>query len=85
MPNRVALILLMSIIGAFDYGCFIICDSTPGTDYYFATDMTVTELAAYFKHAECEPPQASDWSMGCYYLDFIHLKLRQLAYRPSNI
>jgi hypothetical protein len=41
----------LEYIGKSNYGCWFVCDSTPASVYYFATDMTQDELKTYFKGA----------------------------------
>lgn len=36
-------------LGKSDYGCWVVCDSNPGSTYYYATDMSVKEVTNYFK------------------------------------
>jgi hypothetical protein len=43
----------MEYLGKEDYGCWpTICDSAPGTSYYYATDMTPQEIADAFTRAK---------------------------------
>ena len=47
----------LQYVGKQDEGCWwLICDATPSTTYYFATDMTPEELVGYFRGAKpaCE-------------------------------
>lgn len=41
----------LQYIGKVDYGCWLICDSNPASTYYYATDMSVDGVIAYFKNA----------------------------------
>src|SRR5579862_4408543 len=44
----------LQYVGKQDEGCWwLICDATPSTTYYFATDMTPEELVGYFRGAKC--------------------------------
>lgn len=49
----------LEYIGKRDYGCagFWLCDSHPGTTYFYATDLTPPELATYFQKARATDPQ----------------------------
>lgn len=53
----------LEYIGKDDYGCrFGFCDSKPGSNYYYATDLNIDQIAPYFKHATLqeEPTAQSD-------------------------
>lgn len=39
----------LEYVGKSDYGCWWVCDSNPASDYYYATDMNVDDVVAYFK------------------------------------
>ena len=42
----------MEYIGKQDHGCYIgFCDSSPGSTYYYATNMTADNLKTYFTKA----------------------------------
>ena len=41
----------LEYLGKKDYGCVWICDSQPGTMYYYETGMTPKEVTDYFKKA----------------------------------
>jgi pimeloyl-ACP methyl ester carboxylesterase len=44
----------LEYVGKSSYGCWwLACDSTPGSTYYFATDMTADELSHYFRRTDC--------------------------------
>ncbi len=44
----------LEYIGKQDYGCIGLCDSAPGSDYYYATDMSVEEVVRYFKNTQLD-------------------------------
>jgi len=41
----------LEYIGKVDYGCWLICDSSPSSVYYYATDMSSSEIVRYFDKA----------------------------------
>ena len=48
----------MEYLGKEDYGCYGICDSYPGSIYYYDTDMSIEEVIDYFKRASvAEQPE----------------------------
>jgi hypothetical protein len=55
----------LEYIGEVTYGCWVICDSNPGGDYYYATDLTLDQIStALFSHASLlEPPHISSVSI----------------------
>lgn len=55
----------LEYIGKKDYGCggFIgVCDAAPGATYYYGTDMSIEEVARYFKEAETTERPLLEWS-----------------------
>lgn len=44
----------LEYIGKVDYGCWLVCDSNPASTYYYATDMSVNDVIAYFKRLHLE-------------------------------
>lgn len=42
----------MEYIGQKHYGCWLFCDSNPGTVLYYATDMSKGDLKSYFRSAK---------------------------------
>lgn len=46
----------LEYIGKQDYGCIVFCDSRPGSVYYYATDMNIEQIEAYFNNAVVKRP-----------------------------
>jgi len=41
----------LEYIGQTGYGCWLVCDSNPNAVYYYGTDMSVDQVAAYFRNS----------------------------------
>src|SRR5690606_3919320 len=50
----------LEYIGKTDNGSWVVCDAKPGSTYYYATDMSVEEIADYFKATTSSPLRAFD-------------------------
>lgn len=82
----------LQYIGKVDYGCLLICDSEPASTYYYATDMNMNEVFAYFKKASViQAPQTIGnkvyfavklASQGTYYGDFYLDKTSEYSEHP---
>jgi len=57
----------LQYVGGEAYGCIFGCDSSTGSTYYFATNLTPGQLAAYFRQADCSL-QAETMQLGAAYI-----------------
>lgn len=65
----------LEYIGKSDYGCYFFCDASPGSVYYFATDLTQEELELYFTKATyVDYPNVGGGGGAHYNFDFLFLR-----------
>lgn len=50
----------LEYVGKTNYGCYVFCDSKPGSTYYYATDMTLEEIGSHFSKASLKQKNDSD-------------------------
>ena len=70
----------LEYIGKDDYGCVLMCDSDPASTYYYATDMSVDDIAHAFKNAtEDDTPQVSSTTVNNQ-----DVQIKWLSFKDTN-